>query len=142
MLNRLISAYRGHRLARQLRHIETHIQALPRHRRERLGLLTLRELDQASWSATVTEQAPNPPEVRAADADQGYARARSGNSELALRGMAQWLAVAYQQSTALSHTTRRAPDRRVLRVVRELKELAGSTGPVPARRRAAANQAA
>ena len=130
-LSRVIAVYRSHRLGQQLREIERTIQALPRHGRARLGMLTLREIGQAA-RADFPHLYGTPPQERypawGRGTDIGYVRARSGNPEVALRGIALWLAVAYHETKDSPYASLRPRHRQLLRVVRELKELHGRGG--------------
>ncbi len=131
MLNHFLAIYRHHRFARQLRHIHRTILALPQHRRTRLASLALREIGQSmpgGGSPTAPDRGWTDP-ARTEGTDLAYARACSANSEVALRGIALWLAAAYHQTRALPHPLLRPQHRQVLRVVRELKHLhSGSQG--------------
>ncbi|WP_049622301.1 hypothetical protein [Frateuria defendens] len=128
LLSQLIALGRHRQLNRQFRTIERNIQALPRQGRARLGALTLREIGQASRS-DFPHLYGTPPEQRYLPWGQGtmigYARARSENAEVALRGMALWLAAAYHETKDAPHAGLRAQHRQLMRIVRELKELRG-----------------
>ncbi|WP_199098508.1 hypothetical protein, partial [Dyella sp. ASV21] len=54
--------------------------------------------------------------------DIGLARARSDNPEVALRGIALWLAVAYHETKESPHSSLQVRHRQLMRVLRELKE--------------------
>lgn len=130
-LAHLIAFGRSQQLGRQLDQIERSIQALPNESRSRLGVLTLREIGQAARSE-FPHLYGTPPQDRYAlwgrGASVGYARARSENPEIALRGIALWLAVAYHEIKDTHYPALQQARRRLLRVVRELKELHGAGG--------------
>jgi hypothetical protein len=94
---------RARQLGRQFRDIERSVRALPKRNRERLSTLTLREIGQASRT-DFPHLYGTAPEVRylpwGQGTDAGYERACSTNAEVALRGIALWLAVAYQALVA------------------------------------------
>jgi hypothetical protein len=123
-----IAFVRGQQLDRQFRRIGKSLDALPAAARVRLGLLTLREIGQAARG-----QFPHlygtPAQERylpwGCGTATGYARACSDNPEVALRGIALWLAVAYHETKDSPHPSMQARHRQLLRVVRELKELHG-----------------
>jgi hypothetical protein len=128
IFTQLIAMNRARLLQRQLREIERHIRALPARSRTRLGMLTLREIGQAS-QCDFPHLYATPPEERYHPWGQGtaigFARAQSENPEVSLRGIALWLAVAYHESKNSPHACLQAPHRQVLRVLRELKDLHG-----------------
>lgn len=126
LLSPAIAFFRAHQLTRQLREIERCVRALPQRSRAQLSVLTLREIGQASRSE-FPHLYGTPPEARyqpwGHGTGTGYERARSDNPEVALRGIALWLAVAY-------HETKHSPQDRlqlqhlaVLRLLNELKRL-------------------
>lgn len=116
---------RARQLGRQFRDIERCIRALPRSSRERLGLLVLREIGQAS-RCDFPHLYGTQPETRflpwGQGTDVGYERARSNNAELSLRGIALWLAVAYHETKNTPHAKLQPQHRHVLQLLRELKE--------------------
>ncbi|MGN6329806.1 MAG: hypothetical protein ACTHL5_12830 [Rhodanobacter sp.] len=125
MFSPLITLLRARQLGRQWHDIERSIRSLSQRHRQRLGLLTLRELGQASRSEFPHLHGTSP-EARYLPWGQGtaigYERARSGNLEVALRGIALWLAVAYHE-TKHSPGDRLLPQHRLLlQLLRELKE--------------------
>ena len=123
-----IAFVRGQQLDRQFRRIGKTLDALPAAARVRLSLLTLREIGQAARSefphlyGTPAQERYLPWGHGTAT---GYARACSDNLEVALRGMALWLAVAYHETKDSPHPGMQVRHRQLLRVVRELKELHG-----------------
>ena len=121
-----IALLRACQLNRQLREIERCVRVLPQRSRTQLSLLTLREIGQAARSE-FPHLYGTAPEARYLPWGQGtgagYERARSDNPEVALRGIALWLAVAYHE-TKHSPQDRLLPQhRQVLRLLNELKRL-------------------
>jgi hypothetical protein len=120
---------RSRQLARQFRDIERSIGALPKRSHDRLGMLTLREIGQASRS-DFPHLYGTAPESRylpwGQGTDAGYERACSGNPEVALRGIALWLAVAYHETKNSPHAKLQSQHRQVMQLLRELKEMHGS----------------
>jgi hypothetical protein len=127
-----IAFVRGQQLERQFARIRKNLDALPPAARARLSLLTLREIGQAARSE-FPHLYGTPPQQRYLPWGQGtatgFARACSDNPEVALRGIALWLAVAYHETKESPYPFLRARHRQLLRVVRELKELHGSRAP-------------
>lgn len=121
-----IAMMRGRQLSRQFREIERSIRALPRRNRERLSLLTLREIGLAARS-DFPHLYGTPPEARylpwGQGTEAGYERARSSNPEVALRGIALWLAVAYHETKNSPHASLQPPYRQLMHLLRELKEI-------------------
>ena len=133
LLSPAIAFLRAHQLSRQLREIERSVRALPQRSRAQLSLLTLREIGQASRSE-FPHLYGTPPEARylpwGQGTEAGYERARSDNPEVALRGIALWLAVAYHE-TKHSPQDRLLPQhRQVLQLLQELKRLHRPADPV------------
>jgi hypothetical protein len=124
----LVAFVRGRQLDRQFRHVCRRLDTLSAAARARLSLLTLREIGQAARSE-YPHLYGTPPRERylpwGRGTDTGYARAGADNPEIALRGIALWLAVAYHETKDSPYPFVRARHRRLLRVVRELKDLHG-----------------
>ncbi|PWK85247.1 hypothetical protein [Fulvimonas soli] len=133
LFSQLIALSRSRQLGRQFKEIERCIKALPRQARARLGIQTLREIGQAS-RMEFPHLYGTAPEARYLPWGQGteigYARALSDNPEVALRGIALWLAVAYHETKDCTHAALQAQHRQLLRVVRELKESHRGGDPV------------
>lgn len=125
----LIAFVRGQQLERQFRRIGKSLEALPSAARARLSLLTLREIGQAARSE-FPHLYGTPPQDRylpwGRGTATGFTRACSDNPEIALRGMALWLAVAYHETKDSPYPFMRSRHRQLLRVVRELKDLHGN----------------
>ena len=126
IVTRLIAMNRARQLQRQFHEIERNILALPDRSRARLGTLTLREIGQAS-QCDFPHLYGTPPEDRYQPWGQGtatgFVRAQSDNAEVALRGIALWLAVAYHETKESPHASLQSQHRQLLRVLRELKEV-------------------
>ncbi|WP_449428193.1 hypothetical protein [Rhodanobacter umsongensis] len=120
---------RARQLGRQFRDIERSIRALPKRNRTRLGTLTLREIGQASRS-DFPHLYGTPPEARyqpwGQGTEAGYERACSTNPEVALRGIALWLAVAYHETKNSPHASLQPQHRQLMQLLRELKEVHSS----------------
>lgn len=125
LLSQLIAMNRARQLSRQFRDIERCINALPKRGRSRLGELALREIGQASRS-DFPHLYGTPSEERYRPWGQGttigFARARSENPEVALRGIALWLAVAYHETKDSPYPSLQPHYRQLTRILRELKE--------------------
>ena len=125
IVTRLIAMNRGRQLGKQFREIERQIRALPKRSRARLGTMALREIGQASRS-DFPHLYGTPPEERYLPWGQGteigYTRARSENVEVAIRGIALWLAVAYHETKDARQGGLQTVYRQLMRLLRELKE--------------------
>ena len=123
---------RARQLGRQFRDIERSIRALPKRNRERLSALTLREIGQASRS-DFPHLYGTAPEARylpwGQGTDAGYERAGSTNVEVALRGIALWLAVAYHETKNSPYSSLQPQHRQLMQLLRELKEVHSSGKP-------------
>lgn len=125
IVTRIIAMSRAVRLGREFREIETGIRAMPRPNRQKLALLTLRELAQAG-RCEFPHLYGTPPEQRysawGTGTDIGIARARSDNPQVRLRGIALWLAVAFHETRDSDQAQQADLHRHILRVLRQLKE--------------------
>ena len=126
ILTPLLVMMRTRQLGRQFRDIERSIRALPKRNRERLSMLTLREIGQASRS-DFPHLYGTAPESRflpwGQGTETGYERACSNNAEVALCGIALWLAVAYHETKNSPHASLQPQHRQLMQLLRELKEM-------------------
>jgi hypothetical protein len=128
IVTRIIAMARARQLRRQFQQIERSISSLPARTRTRLGLMALREIGQAS-KCEVPHLYGTAPEQRympwGQGTDVGYNRAQSDNPEVALRGIALWLAVAYHETKDSQFASLQPQHRQLLRVLRELRDTGG-----------------
>jgi hypothetical protein len=128
IVTRLIAMTRARQLQRQFQQIDRSIASLPARTRSRLAIMTLREIGHAS-KCEFPHLYDTAPEQRYMPWGQGteigFNRAQSENPEVALRGIALWLAVAYHETKESPHTSLQPQHRQLLRVLRELRD-AGS----------------
>lgn len=126
IVTHLIAMNRARQLARQFREIERHVHALPKRSRARLGTMALREIGQAS-RCEFPHLYGTPPEERYLPWGQGteigFARARSDNPEVAMRGVSLWLAAAYHETKDTPFAKLQPQHRELMRLLRELKEV-------------------
>ena len=131
LLSPAIAFLRAHQLTRQLREIERSVRALPQRNRAQLSVLTLREIGQAA-RREFPHLYGTPPEARylpwGQGTEAGYERACSNNAEVALRGIALWLAVAYHETKNSPHASLQPQHRQLMQLLRELKEVHGGGG--------------
>ena len=128
IVTRIIAMVRARQLQRQFNQIDRTIAAMPAKARARLGVMTLREIGQASKSE-FPHLYGTEPSARyvpwGQGTDVGFSRAQSENPEVALRGISLWLAVAYHETKDSPHTSLQPQHRQVLRVLRELRDASG-----------------
>lgn len=126
IVSQILAMSRAHQLGRQLREIEAAVRGLPRRARAKLGTMTLREIGQASRSEFPHLYGTSP-DLRYQPWGQGteigYARARSDNPEIAMRGIALWLAVAFHETKDSGHLKTQLHHRQLLRLLHELKQV-------------------
>jgi len=126
LLTPFIVMMRARQLARQLRGIERSILALPERSRARMSMLALREIDQASRTE-FPHLYGTAPEARylpwGQGTEAGYERACSNNPEVAMRGIALWMAVAYHETRNSTHPRLQPPYRRLMQLLREMKQV-------------------
>lgn len=136
IVSQIIAMSRARQLSRQFREIERIVQSLPRRGRSQLGMLTLREIGQASRSEFPHLYGTSPDQRYlpwGEGTDVGYARARSENAEVAIRGVALWLAVAYHETKDSPHLKLQLQHRHLLKMLHGLKEAHRSAAETPTR---------
>lgn len=123
---RLIVMLRARQLARQLRGIERNIRTLPERSRSRLSSLALREIEQVS-SGDIPRLYGTTPDARHLPWGQGteasYERACSKNPEVAMRGIALWMAMAYHETRHTTDPRLQPQYRQLMQLLREMKEV-------------------
>ena len=122
----VIVMLRARQLGRQYHAIERSIRTLNKRNRMQLSTLTLREIGHAAQS-DFPHLYGTAPESRflpwGSGTETGYARASSANTEVCLRGIALWLAVAYHETKNSPHAALQAQHRQLLHVLHEMKEV-------------------
>lgn len=125
IVTRLIAMARARQLQRQFKQIDRTVAAMPAKIRARLSVMTLREIGQASKSE-FPHLYGTEPQLRYSPwgqgTDTGFTRAQSDNPEVALRGIALWLAVAYHETKDSPYASLQPQHRQLLRVLRELRD--------------------
>ena len=125
LVTQIIAMSRAVRLGRQLREIETLINGLNHATRQKLALLTMRELAQAGRSE-FPHLYGTAPEARYTlwgdGTDIGLERAHSDNLQVRLRGVALWLAVVFHETRDSEQSQLAALHRNVLGLLRQLKQ--------------------
>ncbi len=129
LVTRIVAKSRAIRLARQLRDIETAMNALPLGARRQLALLAMKEFANAS-RCEFPHLYGSPPEQKylpwGGGTDIGHERTRSDNPQMRMRGIALWLAVAFHETRDAPTSDLQMLHRNLLRVMRQLKESAAS----------------
>jgi hypothetical protein len=122
---RLTVIWRARQLARQLRGIERSIRSLPQRSRSRLNSLALREIGRASGDELPQEYGLAP-DARELPWGQGteasYERACSKNPEVAMRGIALWMAMAYHETRHSTDPRLQPQYRQLMQLLREIKQ--------------------
>ena len=135
IVNRIIALTRSIQLNRQFREIEKAIAELPLVTRRQLAAIAMREFATAAKTEAPhmygsVDQGPRY-QPWGNGTDIGYARLRSDNEHLRLRGVALWLTVAYYETKQSSPATC-GNCMFLMRTLRVLKEIAagrsGGTG--------------
>lgn len=133
IVTRLISMSRSIKLNRQLREVEKTIHALPLNVRKQLAELTLKELTTASkcefphlYGTPVEQQRY---QLWGAGTDIGFARMKSENPVVRIRGIALWFTVAYHETKESPYAEIQNVQRQLMRILRELKDAIKSTSP-------------
>jgi hypothetical protein len=125
LLTPFLVMMRARQLTRQLKVIERNVHALPKRNRARMSELTVQEIGQASRSE-FPHLYGTPPEVRYSPwgqgTDAGYERAGSDNPQVAMRGIALYLAVAYHEMRNSPYPKLQQPYRQLMQLLRELNE--------------------
>ena len=128
IVTRLTAMIRARQLQRQFQQIDRIVTSLPPRTRSRLGIMTLREIGQAS-KCEFPHLYNTAPELRyipwGQGTDIGFGRAQSDNPEVSMRGIALWLAVAYHETKDSTHASMQPQHRQILRVLRELRDASG-----------------
>ena len=126
IITRLIALSRSIQLNRQFREIEKAIAGLPLVSRRQLAAIAMREFATAAkcefphlYGTPDNEQRYQP---WGSGTDLGYARVKSDNSQLRLRGIALWLTVAYHETRESKYGEIQSLHRHLMRTLRILKE--------------------
>jgi hypothetical protein len=125
MVGRLLAMTRIMKLGRQLREIENAIYALPSPLERQVASIAARELDLASRCDPPWMYGAAPEEAGMAwgsGAETGITRVRSDNPQVRMRGIGLWLAVTYYETRETEIAGASELHRRIMRVVRHLKE--------------------
>ena len=125
---RLVALSRSIQLNRQFREIQRVIDSLPLATRRQLGTLAVKEFAIAS-KCEFPHLYGTPPELQGTEAwgkgtEIGYARVKSDNAQLKLRGIALWLTVAYYETKDSKYGEVQNLHRHLMRTLRVLKESA------------------
>jgi hypothetical protein len=127
LVTRIIIMNRATRLGREFREIDGMLNRLSPGLRQKLALLMRRELAQAG-RCEFPHLYGTPPEQRyricGSGTETGITRARSDNPQVRLRGIALWLAVGFYETRDVHDGHIAHVHRQILRVMRQLKEIA------------------
>lgn len=125
IVTRIIALSRAVQLGRQLREIERLLETLSPSTQKRLAELTVREVETAA-QCEFPHLYTTPPEQRyrpwGNGTEIGFTRVKSDNLQVRLRGIALWLAVVYHETRESSFSEPEQLHRRVLGVMRQLKQ--------------------
>jgi hypothetical protein len=128
IVTRLIALSRSIQLNRQFREIERAIADLPLTGRRQLAAIAMREFATAAkcefphlYGTPENEQRYQP---WGSGTDLGYARVKSDNPQVKLRGIALWLTVAYHETKESKYGEIQNLHRQLMRTLRILKESA------------------
>lgn len=126
IVSRIIALSRAIQLNRQFREIDKTIATLPLSVRRQLAAIAMREFATASRSefphlhgSVDTSQRYQP---WGNGTDLGYARMKSDNPHLQLRGIALWLTVAYHETRESKYAEVQSLHRHIMRTLRLLKQ--------------------
>jgi hypothetical protein len=126
IVSRLLALTRSLQLNRQFREVEKAIASLPLVTRRQLAALSMREFAAAARCEFphLYGTPPEQPRYQAwgGGTDIGYARMRSDNPQVHLRGIALWLAVAYHETRDSKFSEIQGMHRQLMRMLRTLKE--------------------
>jgi hypothetical protein len=128
IVTRLLALSRSIQLNRQFREIERTIADLPLASRRQLAAIAMREFATAAkcefphmYGTPENEQRYQP---WGSGTDLGYARVKSDNPQVKLRGIALWLTVAYHETKESKYGEIQNLHRHLMRTLRILKESA------------------
>ena len=128
IVTRIIALSRSIQLNRQFREIEKSIAELPLTSRRQLAAIAMREFATAAkcevphlYGTPEKEQRYQP---WGTGTDLGFARVRSDNPQVKLRGIALWLTVAYYETKDSKYGEVQNLHRHLMRTLRILKESA------------------
>lgn len=126
IVNRIIALTRSIQLNRQFKEIERAIGELPLVTRRQLAAIAMREFATAAKTEAPhmygsVDQGPRY-QPWGNGTDIGYARLRSDNEHLRLRGVALWLTVAYYETKQSESGDMQELHRHLMRTLRVLKE--------------------
>ena len=131
IVTRIIALSRSIQLNRQFREIERTIAELPLAARRQLAAIAMREFATAAkcdvphlYGTPDNEQRYQP---WGTGTDLGFARVRSDNPQVKLRGIALWLTVAYYETKDSKYGEVQNLHRQLMRTLRILKESAPPT---------------
>ena len=131
IVSRIIALSRSIQLNRQFREIEKTIAALPLSERRQLAAIAMREFATAARSEFPhlhgTVEARQRYQPWGTGTELGYARMKSNNPHLQLRGIALWLTVAYHETKESKYSEVQSLHRNVMRTLRLLKQNAPAT---------------
>lgn len=125
IVTRIIALSRAVQLGRQLREIERVLATLTPPTQKRLAELTVREVEAAA-QCEFPHLYSTPPEQRyrpwGNGTDIGFTRVKSDNLQVRMRGIALWLAVVYHETRESTFSEPEQLHRRVLGIMRQLKQ--------------------
>jgi hypothetical protein len=128
IVSRLLALSRSIQLNRQFREIQKEIDGMPLATRRQLAGLAVKEFSNASQCEFPhmygTPGEPQGMETWGKGVDVGFARVRSENPHIKLRGIALWLAVAYFETKDSQYSEAQNLHKQLMRMLRVLKEYA------------------
>lgn len=129
ILTRLIALTRGMQLKRQFKDIEKALEQLAPNARRQLAAIAMREFSAAAKSEFPHLYATPPDEKYApwgSGTSIGFERLKSDSLQVRLRGLALWLIVSFHETKDSQYAEQREVHRQVMRMLRTLKESAGT----------------